>query len=112
MPATEFDRDVQARWYARQHLNTDPGVCSIYYLPKHAPDREIRLVEVNHLIAERTDESLEPLNFGVDRGMESAHKLFVLDVTPPQWDRIVGGSLALPDGWSREDAVEFTSKKR
>lgn len=97
-----------ARWYAKQHLKTDPGIRSVYYLPTNAPVREIRFLEVNELIASRNDDSLEPLDFGVDTGMESEHKLFVLDVTPSQWDLITQSSLALPPGWSLDDAVPLS----
>ena len=107
MPATQVDRDSMASWYAKQHLKTDPGIRSVYYLPTDAPEREIRFIEVNELIAAMNDDSLEPLDFGVDTGMESEHKLFVLDVTPDQWDRINQGSLALPPDWSLDSAVSF-----
>lgn len=105
MPATQFDRDAMAHWYATEHLNTDPGIVAVYYLPKNAGDREIRFVEVNRLIGDRNDEVLEPIDFGVDTGMESAHKLLVLDVTPEQWDRISRQELRLPGNWSLENAV-------
>ena len=107
MPATQFDRDSMASWYAKQHPKTDPGIRSVYYLPTDAPEREIRFIEVNELIAAMNDDSLEPLDFGVDTGMDSEHKLFVLDVTPDQWDRINQGSLALPPDWSLDSAVSF-----
>jgi hypothetical protein len=107
MPATQFDRDTMAHWYATEHLKTDPGVHEIYYLPRDAPEREIRFVEINELLADRTDDTLEPIDFGVDPGLESEHKLYILDVTPAQWDRIRRSSLALPRGWSLEDAVSF-----
>lgn len=107
MPATQFDRDSMARWYAREHLKTDPGIEAVYYLPANAGAREIRLVEVNKLIGDRSDNALEPIDFGVDAGMESAHKLFVLDVTPEQWDRIRTQELGLPGNWSLENAVPY-----
>lgn len=107
MPATQFDRDSMARWYAKEHLKTDPGIVSIHHLLKNAGDREIRFVEVNNLIGDRTDDILEPIDFGVDTGADSAHQLFVLDVTPEQWDRIKIQKLDLPAGWSLEDAVLF-----
>lgn len=107
MPVTQFDRDSMARWYASQHLKTDPGIRSINFLPANAADREIRFIEINELLADRSDEALEPIDFGVDTGMESEHRLFVLDVTPGQWERIRQFSLALPPGWSLEDAVHF-----
>lgn len=107
MPATQFDRDSMARWYAQEHLKTDPGLTSVYYLPSFADDREIRLVEVNELRADRSDESLEPIDFGIDRGAETFHRLVVLDVTPDQWQRIQAGSLSLPGNWSLSGAIHY-----
>ena len=85
MPATAFDRDSLATWYAAEHFKVDPGLRTIHYLRTDSPDREIRLIEVNTLIAERTDaalDPLDPLDFGVDVGFDGEHKLLVLDVTP------------------------------
>jgi len=107
MPAVQFDRDSMARWYAQEHLKTDPGIVAVYYRPTNAGDREIRLVEVNNLIGDRNDNALEPIDFGVDTGMETAHKLFVLDVTPQQWERIRRHKLSLPRNWSLASAVGY-----
>jgi len=111
MATIPFDRDAMANWYAKQHLKTDPGVQQIYYL-RDAPDREIRFIEINSLMAEMLDESLEPLDFGVDRGAESEHKLFVLDVTPSQWESIEKEELPLPSGWTLKDAVVVPDRKK
>jgi hypothetical protein len=110
MPQTQFDRDSMAKWYAKQHLKTDPGIQAIYFLPKHAPEREIRFLMINDLIGERSDARLEPINFGVDTGMESEHRLFILDVTPAQWARIQKGSLPLPQDWTLEEGVLLQSR--
>ena len=107
MPATQFDRDTIADWYANEHLKTDPGIVSVNYLPTNAGEREIRLIEVNRLIGERNDNALEPIDFGVDTGMESAHKLLVLDVTPQQWERIRSQELGLPANWSLGGAISY-----
>ncbi len=106
-----FNRDSSARWYAKQHLKTDPAIRSVYYLPTNAPEREIRFIEVNELIADRNDDALEPIDFGVDTGTESEHKVFILDVTPRQWTQIRQLSLALPQGWSLTDSMPFGSNK-
>jgi hypothetical protein len=90
-----------------EHIKTDPGVRSIYYLPTNAPEREIRVVEVNELLGDRKDDALEPIDFGVDRGTEAGHTLLVLDVTPSQWNRIQDTVLPLPDGWSLKDAIPY-----
>lgn len=107
MPAIQFDRDELADWYASQHLQTDPGITDVYYLPVNAPERDIRFVEINKLMFERSDDGLEPIDFGVDFGRESAHKLLVLDVTPGQWERIRNNKLKLPESWSLENARHF-----
>lgn len=102
---TAFDRDAQARWYAKRHFDIDSGVVQIYYLPTNAPPREIRFLEVNRLIAEMTE--LEPIDFGVNIDGADGHTLIVLDVTPAQWEAIREGRLALPAGWTLERAQEL-----
>ena len=67
----EFDRDAMARWYAENHTKIDPGVASVYHLWHGAPDREIRLLEVNRLLIERETDPLEAVDFGVDVGTEN-----------------------------------------
>ena len=95
---TAFDRDSLAKWYARRHMDIDSGVMSILYLPTNAPPREIRFLEVNRMISETTP--LEPIDFGVDTGSANAHTLYVLDVTPAQWEAIRTGAISLPAGWT------------
>lgn len=107
MQATQFDRGSMARWYAGEHLKTDPGIVAVYYLPTNADEREIRFIEVNRLIGDRTDAALEPIDFGIDAGTDNAHKLCVLDVTPEQWERIRLQELALPAMWSLAGAIRF-----
>jgi len=98
-----------ARWYAKQHLKTDPGIISVSYLPKNADDREIRLIEVNKLIGNRNDNALIPIDFGIDMGTDNAHTLLVLDVTPEQWKRIKSRKLGLPSNWSLDGEMQFTA---
>lgn len=105
---TKFDRDEIARGYARRHFETDAGVEEIYHLPKNAPPREIRFLEVNRLIAETTP--LEPIDFGVAIGETVGHTLVVLDVTPGQWEAIRKGTISLPAGWTLENAETFARR--
>ncbi|MHB1423398.1 MAG: hypothetical protein ACYC3I_09445 [Gemmataceae bacterium] len=105
MPEIQFNRDEMARRYANRHLKTDPGIRAVFYLPTDAPEREIRLIEVNDLIADRDKDPLEPIDFGVDIGGREGHTLMVLDVTPAQWERIKKGELELPKSWSLKDPV-------
>lgn len=107
MPAIQYNRDTLADWYARQHLKTDPGIVEANYLPHGSDDREIRFLLVNELMGERLDHSLVPIDFGIDRGLETSHRLVFLDVTPAQWERILRGELDLPEGWSLQGKVRF-----
>ena len=100
-----LDRDSLAQRYARRHFETDAGVERILFLPKNAPPREIRFLEVNRLISETTPP--EPIDFGVDTGGPEAHTLYVLDVTPSQWDAIQKKEMSLPAEWTLEDAEEI-----
>jgi hypothetical protein len=104
---TGFDRDALARWYAKRHLDLDSGVVEIYYLPTDAPDREVRLLEVNRMIPEQSDAALEPIDFGVDTGGVEGHTLVILDVTPRQWGDIENGRLALPPSWRLDGSIRF-----
>ena len=103
-----FNRDEMARRYATRHLRTDPGIATVFYLPAEAPEREIRFVEINELIADRDQDPVEPIDFGVDVGSATAHKLMVVDVTPAQWEKIDRREIPLPRGWSLDGATPFT----
>lgn len=103
---TEFDAAAMAAWHAQQHIDIDPGVVAVYYLPRGAPERQIRLLEVNDLAVDL--DPLAPLDFGVDPGGPEGHTLLVLDVTPAQWERIRAGQLPLPGGWSLDGAACFS----
>lgn len=105
MTETVFDRDRYARWYAQRHFDIDRAIERILYLPANSPGREIRLLEVNGMISETTPP--EPIDFGVDAGEADAHTLYVLDVTPAQWEAIQAGEISLPAGWSLDDSQEL-----
>ena len=79
----------------------------VYELINNANEREIRFIEINRLMGERTDGSLEPFDFVGDYGSDFAHKLYVLDVTPQQWERIRIQQLPLPNNCSLEGAIPF-----
>ncbi|MBC8115146.1 MAG: hypothetical protein H7062_12250 [Candidatus Saccharimonas sp.] len=107
MIATEFYPLSWAAAYAQRHLQTDPGICRVYFLPEGAPEREIRLVEVNNLVAVRDDGVFEPIEFGVDREGKDAHTVKILDVSPDQWAKIERHELTLPFGWLLDGLHQF-----
>ncbi len=100
-----FDRDNRAKWYAQRHMEIDDGVVRILYLPTNSPAREIRFLEINRMISETTQP--EPIDFGVDIGGADAHTLYVLDVTPAQWQAIQAGQMRLPAGWTLDGSQEL-----
>ena len=108
MSVAQFNREEMARSYATRHLSTDPGIRTVYYLPVGGPEREVRFLEINDLMAVRENDPLEPIDFGVEISGADAHTLLVLDVTPAQWERIRRGELPLPDGWSLDNAIPFS----
>ena len=108
--ASTFDRDSYARWYAQRHMDIDEGILRIFYLPNAAPPREIRLLEINRLISEITPP--EPIDFAVDIDGADAHTLYVLDVTPKQWEAIEQGAMQLPPGWSLAGRQELSQRGR
>lgn len=111
MTIATFNRESLAHWYAEQHLETDPGITKVIYLPHGAGPREIRFLEINTLIREdRSNHQLVPIDFGVDMGQDSHHKLYVVDLTPDQWAQVSRKELVLPEGWSLDSKVEFPSE--
>lgn len=112
MIANQFDRDSWARTYADRHLQTDTGIRKVIYLPNGAPDREIRLIEVNELLAVREKDPLEPIDFGVDRDSPNEHTVKILDVTPTQWDQVQNQEIPLPSGWSLDGQCVYFRNSR
>lgn len=106
MSTIAFDRDSMARWYATQHLKVDQGIEEVIYLPTNAGEREIRLLEINKEMLD-ADDHLEPVNYGVDMGTGNEHVLWVIDVTPEQYERIRNHTLPLPGTWSLDSAVSY-----
>ena len=102
-------RDSVAKWIAFQHLATDPGITDVWYLPHNAPEEEIRLIEVNHLLRGVEDEETTPIDFGLD--IEGINfKLLVLDVKPGQFENLKRRTLPAPDNWSFENAQHYSTK--
>lgn len=107
--ATQFERDKLAKWYANQHLKADHGISEILYLPQNCAQREIRFIEVNKSLGDdRLPHELIPIDFGVDMGQESEHRLWVLDVSPTQYKQIQTGEVPLPEGWVIAGSQNFT----
>lgn len=111
MATIAFDRDATAKWYAERHLNVDDGIAEVVYLPRNADDREIRFLEINNDMLD-ADDSLEPVDFGVDMGDGNEHVLWVIDLTPKQYELVVKNRLSLPESWTLDDAVHYSRAER
>lgn len=109
MATVAFDRESTAKWYAQQHLKVDDDIHEVVYLPVNAGEREIRFLEINKDMLDANDR-LEPISFGVDMGVGNEHVLWVVDITPEQYQRIKRETLPLPASWSLESAIHFTRK--
>jgi hypothetical protein len=106
MSTVAFDRDSMARWYAKQHLKVDEGIEKVIYLPTNAGEREIRFLEINTEMLD-PDDHLEPISYGVDMGTGNEHVLWIIDVTPEQYERIRNNTLQLPNNWNLDAAVIY-----
>jgi len=100
------DRDTAAAWLAQQHFLVDVSIRAIWYLPHNAPPDEIRLLEVADRLAGPDVSQLGALDFGLDiEG--SAFRLVVADATSEELERVQAKELALPEGWTLEQAIEW-----
>ncbi len=97
-PPAGADRDAVAAWLAKKHFITDSTIREVWYLPKNAPQNELRLLELSDRLASN-ESSVDPLDFGLD--VDGANfRLMVADVTTDQMEQIKQNIQQLPPGWS------------
>jgi hypothetical protein len=94
-----FNKDQMAMVWINRHLESGQGVVRVWYLPENSGEREIRLVELNASIDIPPGTIPEPIEFGVDRGLETEHSLIVLDIDLGQLNRLGKKENLLPEGW-------------
>jgi hypothetical protein len=100
-PPANSNRDEVAAWVAKKHLLVDSSIREVWYLPSGAPPEEIRLLELNDLLA-GPESRAEAIDFGLD--IEGAQfRLSVADITTEQLDRIQQDPSRLPPGWSLDE---------
>jgi hypothetical protein len=109
--ARGMSKDSFVEWIARHHFAIDKGIKKILYLPTGAPEKEVRLLEVNELANIPENGTVEAFDFMPDiEGVD--YSLFVADVTPKQLDAIIQGKLLLPKEWRLEGHVAFDPGER
>jgi hypothetical protein len=105
-PGPGMSKDSFVPWVVGHHFAIDMGIAKILYLPAGAPEKEVRLLEVNELAAIPENAPVEAFDFMPDiEGVDYA--LFVADVTPKQFAAIMQGQLPLPQGWRLDGYREF-----
>jgi hypothetical protein len=105
-PAPGMTKDSFAEWIARHHFAVDKGLSKILYMPGGAPEKEVRLLEVNELARIPENGTVEAFDFMPEiAGIN--YSLIVADVTPGQFDAIMQGKLLLPKGWRLDACLEF-----
>ena len=101
-PDHEAGAESYAQWLAKRHLATDAAIQRVVYLPKDAPQDEIRLLEVNRFLSPSENNTIEPVDFTPDSD-GPPYKVFIADVTSDEWERIQRDPSAnLPHGWQLE----------
>jgi hypothetical protein len=110
-PAPGMSKESFVEWIVRHHFAIDKGITKILYLPAGAPEKEVRLLEINELASIPENGTVEAFDFmphieGVD------YALVVADVTPKQWDAIMQGKPLLPKGWRLDGHRAFEPDDR
>jgi hypothetical protein len=110
-PGRGMSRDSFVQWIVARHFAVDKGIVKILYLPAGAPEKEVRLLEVNELATIPENGTVEAFDFMPDiEGVDYA--LFVADVTPRQFAAIMQGKPLLPRGWRLDGHQAFEPGNR
>lgn len=110
-PTKGSGRDQVADWVAKRHMGADGSIHQVWFLPKGAPDTEIRLLEVSERFT-ASNGTVRPIDFSLDVEGEK-YKLLVADVSDEQLERIKANpSASLPNDWSIDDALVWDRRGR
>ncbi len=103
MPIDRSKGVVAAR-LAQSHYEVDPAIDQIFRVV--APGREanesepIKLLEVNR---DTSMSGILPIHFGPHASSGIFYPSVIIEVRPEEYEQIVRGQLALPDGWMLGD---------
>jgi hypothetical protein len=107
-PKPEDGPGAFARWLAQRHMETDAAIERVVYLPRGAPNDEVRLLEVNRFLRPPDNDVIEPLDFSPD-DVDLPLRVFVADITRDQWQRIQSEPQLLAHlGWQLEGNQVYT----
>ncbi len=101
-------KDDAAARLAKAHRAVAPGITRIFRLRADAAAEEndaepIKLLEVNPATFAA---GVRPVYFGSSPARGLPYPCAVVDVTPAEFEQIVSGTLALPDGWTIAEPLE------
>jgi hypothetical protein len=100
------DKDEVAASLIAWHFRIEPELRAIYRIMsanEDAAGEPIKLLEVNAA----TDETGRVVPFGFGPAGDITYPSVVAEVTPSEMDAIRQGKIALPAGWSLENAREL-----
>ncbi len=96
----DHSRDSVARRLAESHFRVDPGIVRIFRLVRRGQEDDqtepIKLLEVNR---ETAMTGIQPIRFGPHPASGTCYPSIIVEVRPEEFELIVEGKLALPDGW-------------
>jgi hypothetical protein len=98
------DKSKIARELADAHRKFEPGIMRIIRVVTDSeddPGEPVKLLEVN---PDTSPSGIVPIAFGPDPP-QIPFPTVVIEVTEAEYDKILEGSLKLPDGWLRDETL-------
>lgn len=99
--STDHSRDGVARRLAESHFRVDPSIRQVIRLlspmGEDSASEPIKLLEVNE---ETSMSGVVPVFFGSHAASGIYFPSVIVEVCPEEFERILGGQLPLPNGWT------------
>lgn len=89
-----------AQFLADAHFRLDHGVSQIFRLvgPHEVESSDpVKLLEINAMTPEA---GIMPIAVGASPAHGLPYSAVVIEISPTEFERLLAGSLALPDGWA------------
>jgi hypothetical protein len=91
------------------HFQIDPGLQEVYRIMSDSedrPDEPIKLLEVSGTVMETGSVDV----FGFAPSDDITFRCLIATITPEEFERVRGGSIPMPRGWSLLTARRFSSE--
>jgi hypothetical protein len=96
------DIEKAVEFMVKDNFEVEDGLERIIWLRQGAGD-EIRLIEVNHngIPTGRVDA------FYFAPFEKVPFEIYLADITPDEWQKVLSGEIALPQGWSLKESKQY-----